>query len=263
MKHLSVLIAATLATACLCHATAAGPACEPGAMLRQGTWDGGVGNFEIPQALAATAPTKWPAQGWQRLRLQAGHIDSEPVVTPRSAMPAFLKTITDQIVRAQAADAPGTSPAPTADPAADEAAQSDLYVRVPGVRWVAGKVPVHRFANGTPQLQPRLDHRYELRLGTQPFAVSVRNGLRGRNGEAYGDGAHYTVEYDGAVYRYSLAGYGWDSAIRAIADFDGDGKPDFLISVSGANSGTEFLLLSSKAKPGRNAPTASLHATGC
>ena len=51
--------------------------------------------------------------------------------------------------------------------------------------------------------------------------------------------------------------------MSAIADIDGDGKPDFLISVGGNNSGHEYLLLSSLARPGRNPPSAALHSVGC
>ena len=44
---------------------------------------------------------------------------------------------------------------------------------------------------------------------------------------------------------------------------DRDGKPDFIIYVNGNNSGTWYVLLSSQAKPGMNAPAAHLTATGC
>lgn len=46
-------------------------------------------------------------------------------------------------------------------------------------------------------------------------------------------------------------------------DLDGDGKPDFIIHVDGNNSGDEVVLLSSRARPGRNTATARLHVTGC
>ena len=91
----------------------------------------------------------------------------------------------------------------------------------------------------------------------------MRNGLRGKDGRAYGDGAQYSIEYDGNTYAYSLGEFGWDSTITAIADLDGDGKPDFIISVGGNNSGYEAILLSSTAQPGSNVPTASLRSTGC
>ena len=33
---------------------------EPGLMLREGTWDGDVGTYELPQGLSATDPKGWP-----------------------------------------------------------------------------------------------------------------------------------------------------------------------------------------------------------
>jgi hypothetical protein len=88
---------------------------------------------------------------------------------------------------------------------------------------------------------------------------TVRNGFRTKDGRAYGEGAQYTIEYDGQRYEYSLGTRGWDSTILSIADIDGDGKPDFHIATG---DGAEFILLSSLAKPGRNAPSASLVSTG-
>jgi FG-GAP repeat len=112
-------------------------------------------------------------------------------------------------------------------------------------------------------LQPELDYRYQLTLGATPFAMKVQNGLRSKSGAAYGDGALYTIEYGGQRFEYLLGGFGWGSSVSAIADLDGDGKPDFIISVDGSNSGSEYVLLSSLAKPGRNVPTASLYSQGC
>ncbi len=108
-----------------------------------------------------------------------------------------------------------------------------------------------------------MDNRYALKLGEQEFAFTVRNGFRTKSGAPYGDGAQVTVEYDGQQYAYSLGEFGWDSTIVAIADLDGDGKPDFIFRVGGTNSETEAVLLSSKAKPGKNPATASLSSFGC
>jgi len=266
MKHFSTWFAAIFAAAVVVDAPATEPLKEPGAMLRQGTWDGGIGTFHTPEAFAALDPTQWPMQGWQRLRLFEKHIESAPVAAPRKEVPAFLKAITEQVVRGEVpvTDAgAGAGAGSNADPAIAAEEQSFIYLRVPGVRWRAGRIPVHLFKSGTPQLRPKLDHRYELSLGSQAFAMTVRNGLRGRNGEPYGDGAYYTIEYGGATYEYRLDGYGWDSWINAIADVDGDGKPDFFINVGGSNSGTEYWILSTKARPGRNPATASLRSTGC
>ena len=129
---------------------------------------------------------------------------------------------------------------------------------------VEGSQPAYVFQNKTSHLRP--EARLPLRAPPRRAAVRAdrsRNGLRTAGGAPYGSGAHYTIEYDGNVYEYVLGEFGWDSTIEAIADLDGDGKPDFIIAVAGNNSGYEAILLSSKATPGRNVPTASLFAHGC
>lgn len=229
------------------------PETEPGLMLREGTWNGDVGTFVVPAALDGKPPRTWPADGWVQV-LQAGNaLRIEAVVTPPSARPAFLQAI------ARAAEMSVDAPLKS-EPVAES---RPLFLRVPGVRLSQGTVKPYLFKNGTPQLAPLLDHRYELKLGDKPFALTVQNGLRGKNGEAYGEGAHYLIEYDGEKFLYSLDGFGWDSRIQAIADLDGDGKPDFFVNVGGSNTGYEYVLLSSLAKPGRNPPTASLRSMGC
>lgn len=144
-----------------------------------------------------------------------------------------------------------------------QATDNVLYLRFPGLQLRTGQVPLYRFKNGTASLAPMLDHRYELSLGEQPFAFTVRNGFKGRGGASFGYGAQYCVGVGGQQYHCSLPEFGRESRINAIGDFDGDGKPDFLITVGGNNSSHEYLLLSSLARPGKNAPSASLHATGC
>lgn len=224
---------------------------EPGLLLREGIWNGDVGSFVVPAALDGKPARSWPADGWYRIRQDGQTIRVEAVVTPSTSRPTFLQAI------ARSAEA-------TVDVIAQsEPTDASLYLRVPGAKLTPGSLKPYLFKNGTPQLSPKLDYRYELKLGDKPFAFSVQNGLRGKNGEPYGDGAHYFIEYDGEKYSYSLDGFGWDSRIQAIADLDGDGKPDFFINVGGNNSGYEYVLLSSVAKPGRNAPTASLRSMGC
>ena len=181
------------------------------------------------------------------------------VAAPARQRPKFLALISAQ-VSAFGSDSISAVPSSTvANPAADNV----VYLRFPGTRLRTGEIQPYRFNNGTLQLAPKLDYRYELSLGQQAFAFTVRNGLTSPSGAKHGDGAHYTVEYDGKSFEYSLPEYGWDSKVTAIVDIDGDGKPDFLISVGGNNSAHEYLLLSSLARPGRNPPSAALHASGC
>jgi hypothetical protein len=201
----------------------------------------------------------WPKDGWYSLTIRATSIESELVVAPRREVPAFLQSIITQIENPQS-EAVAQQ---TTSSSAGQEAPNRIYFRLPGSRLREGSIPTYVFKNGTSNLRPKLDYRYELELGGQPFAFVVRNGLRGKSGASYGGGAQYTVEYDGNAYEYSLGEFGWDSMITAIADLDGDGKPDFVISVAGNNSGYEAILLSSKAKPGKNPATASLYASGC
>jgi len=174
-------------------------------------------------------------------------------------MPTFLRSIVTQLDTR----ATGSTTSQSSSPVQAPEWVDQLYLRVPGSRLLEGSIQAYVFKNGTSTLRPKLDYRYELQLGGLSFAFTVQNGLRGKNGEAYGGGAQYTVEYDGNKYEYSPGEFGWDSTIRAIADLDGDGKPDFIITVGGNNSGYEAVLLSSKAKPGKNPATASLFQIGC
>jgi len=254
-------VAATLlglVLSALAMAPGAAGAAEPGLMLRPGNWDGDIGTYEVPAPLTALKPSRWPGDGWQRLQFSNDHVTAQTLTPPPRQQPRFLALIASQISAAQA----GTTPATPAEPPA--AGQDEvLFVRFPGTRLREGRIALYRFKNGTPQLVPKLDHRYELVLAGQPFAFTVRSG--GQPGDRAGrsDGAHYTLEYGGARYEYTLPEYGWDSRIGAIADLDGDGQPDFLITVAGNNTSSEYLLLSSLARPGRNVPSASLRATGC
>ena len=256
------LLASALAASLSTFTASAQPlAQEPGAMLRSGEWGGDIGTYGRPQAFEKLQPAQWPGQGWHLLTFEGNELFSEPVAADGGRQPAFLQAITAQL---RAAESRGRGEvADELPPQASYAYLDQLYLRVPGARLRAGRIPVLVFKNGTTRLQPLLDHRYQLTLQGRDFAFSVRNGQRGRNGESYGSGAHYTIEYGGQAYLYSLEGFGWGSSIKAIADVDGDGKPDFFIQVDGNNSGLEAVLLSSKAKPGKNPATASLASSGC
>ena len=253
----------------------ANPLQETGAMLRGGTWDGGVGSYAVPEALGKLKPSAWPVNGWYRLTVATDRIVSASVQVPKGEAPAFLRDIVQQVESGQAQESSQvqavehmeSGSAKVMTPAAADVAyrewRDEIYLRVPGSQLRDGFIPVYHFKNGTPSIRPQLDYRYALKLGEQDFAFIVRNGFRTKSGAPYGGGAQVTIEYDGQQYEYSLGEFGWDSTITAIADLDGDGKPDFIISVGGNNSGYEAVLLSSKAKPGKNPATASLTSTGC
>jgi hypothetical protein len=241
-----VLVAAC--ASCVASARADDPAVL---MLRRGVWDGGVGSHDVPAPLAALNPRRWPSDGWHRLRLLRDRIEIEPVAVDAGRQPEFLRSIVDQVERRDASDLPRPE-----EP-------NEIYLRAPATPLREGRVETIVFRNGTSALVPQLDYRYELELGRRKIAFSVQNGLRTSHGSAYGSGARYLIEYDGETYEYLLGEFGWSSRIEAIADLDGDGKPDFIIKVDGNNSGDEVVLLSSRARSGRNAATARLHVTGC
>ncbi len=172
-------------------------------------------------------------------------------MTANGATPDFLESIVDQIDRPIASDEVRPERA------------NEIYLRVPGTALTEGPLRTVRFRNGTSSIVPELGFRYELALDEREFALTVHNGLRAASGAPYGSGARYVIEYDGQAYEYLVGEFGWSSRIEAIVDLDGDGRPDFIIHVDGNNSGDEVVLLSSRARPGRNRATAQLHSTGC
>lgn len=131
-------------------------------------------------------------------------------------------------------------------PPEDDAA---WYVRIPGAALKAGTRPLYRM---TPAVaQPRPGREYQLTLGKSAFAVTVDDV----------DALTYTIRYAGREHVYRLAAAGSTTAIRAIADLDGDTYPDFIVDAGEQT----FLLLSRRAQPGLNPPTAELWAghEGC
>jgi hypothetical protein len=253
--------AATFAfTAWACAASAAAEApVPPGALLQQGEWRGHIGTYHPPAAWQQLSAPRWPMDGWGVLLVEGTHATLN--ITPLSVSQARqrLKPITEQLALAQAS--PGAEIGQLNEPPAGT--ENELYVRVPGLVWRAGAVPLHRFRNGTVSLSPELGRRIELALGGRPFAFTVQNGLRTADGRPYGEGVQFSLELDGQRYDYDLGGYGWDVRITALGDFDGDGRPDFLFAIGGSNASHLALVLSSVARPGRNPPTAYLTATGC
>jgi hypothetical protein len=252
MAGASLLLAAA-------SAVPAAPTGVPGALLRQGTWSQGVGSYGVPQAWEKVPARSWPMDGWATFVIDnaAGTLTVQPLAPAEAARQ--LQPIVDQ-VEAAAASAPNLPGDLVETP---EEQRIPAYVRIPGLAWQARTVALYRFKNGTPQLTPALDHRFELALNGRPFAFTLQNGLRTADGRPYGEGAQFSLEVDGRRYDYDLGGYGWDVRIQAIGDFDGDGRPDFLFRLGGVNSSYEALVLSSQARPGRNPPTAYLASWGC
>jgi len=125
-----------------------------------------------------------------------------------------------------------------------------LFFRLPGTTLKTGLRPT---AARTGLLQPlNLDQDYSLTFGRSRVGLRV---------EAVPKGLQYTVAYAGQTYSYMLAPFDAETTqVRAMADLDGDGLPDFLIDVGGDAT---YLLLSTHARPGLNRPTAELWAAGC
>jgi hypothetical protein len=98
---------------------------------------------------------------------------------------------------------------------------------------------------------PRLGRHHELAMGGMRFSLRV---------EEVAAGVQYAVGYGGQTYTYLLGPQGARTSVRAVADLDGDRRPDFLVEVEDQAT---FLLLSTRAQPGPNLPTAELPAHGC
>jgi hypothetical protein len=258
--HSRRFFSSLLFTAWACAAAAAAEApVPPGALLQQGEWRGEIGTYHPPAAWAQLPAPRWPMDGWGVLAVNEAQATLS--ITPLSVAQARqrLKPITDQLVLAEASPRADVGQ-PNEPPAGTE---SEMYVRVPGLVWRAGTVPLHRFRNGTPSLLPELGRRIELTMAGKPFAFTAQNGFRTPDGRPYGEGVQFSLEVDGQRYEYDLGGYGWNVRITALGDFDGDGRPDFLFAIGGPNASHVALVLSSVAKPGRNPPTAYLTGTGC
>ncbi|MGE3348590.1 MAG: FG-GAP repeat protein [Ramlibacter sp.] len=225
-----------------------------GLMLRPGEWRQQAGSYLLPTALRI-APEHWPTDGWVRVTHKPGHLDVRAVAAPPQGLPDFLLSIALQLEDPQGQDGLAGYPEAEAE------AVDTRYLRVPGTRLLPGRRPTVAFPQGV--LRPRLDHAYALRLGDTPFTLTVHDGLRNRAGVPYGEGAQYVVRHGGQTYTWLLGQSGRDSVVEAVADLDGDGKPDFIVRVGGRNGDDEYLLLSSHARPGANVPTAELGSQGC
>ena len=139
-----------------------------------------------------------------------------------------------------------TTPADTALVSADA-----LFLRLPGAALKQGLRPGYRYP--TVLAQPRMGRDHELALGATRFSVRVEESAKGMA---------YAIGYGGQTYNYVLGPFdALTTSVRFVADLDGDRQPDFLIDVDDAT----YLLLSTRATPGANLPTAELVAAegGC
>lgn len=128
-----------------------------------------------------------------------------------------------------------------ADPA------NSFYVRVPGTRLKEGLRPKYRYSGLI--LQPEIGKQYELMLGKTQFSFTVQSDE---------DGTRYDIGYGDETYHYPLGLPAAATLVHAVADLDGDAMPDFLVEVGGEL----YLLLSTRATPGTNLPSAQLVAMG-
>jgi hypothetical protein len=203
-------------------------------LLMPGHYDGDAGSFDAPLA-------QMPDTGWFVLVKDTAGSYVRRIPDAASGRPLFLRELETA----------------TADNGATlQSALGQLfYLNLPRIALREGpltEVPLRRRA-----LVPVNGRAYALTLGATPFTLTVNNGLKGRSG------AHYVIELAGEKHEYLLDGFGWDSEVQYAGDLDRDGKPDFIVYVNGNNSGTWYVLLSSQAKSGMNAPVAQLTATGC
>lgn len=123
-----------------------------------------------------------------------------------------------------------------------------LFFRLPGTTLKTGVRGSYRHLE---VLQvPRIGRDHEMSLGGNRFSLRV---------EEVPAGVQYAVGYGGHTYTYVLGRRDASTSVRAVADIDGDTRPDFLVDVDGHAT---FLLLSTQARPGPNLPTAELPLDG-
>ena len=203
-------------------------------LLLPGHYDGAIGAFDAPLS-------EMPDTGWYVLVKDAAGSYVRRIPEARGARPLFLRELE------------------LATPENSATLQSALgqlfYVNLPRTALVEG--PVTEVALRRRALAPANGRAYALTLGATPFTLTVNNGTKGRAG------AHYVLDVKGVQYEYVLDGFGWDSEVQYAGDLDRDGRPDLIVYVNGNSTGTWYLLLSTLAKPGMNAPAARLSSGGC
>lgn len=195
-------------------------------------------NFGLVAAATFAAASIWAASPPEEAYLlDAGMWQDE--VKPSIHWP------TDGWFRLQAID--GAVDVRAVKPADASQLPSDaLYFRQPGVALKQGVIPTYR--HSVALKDPKLGQDYELALGKTRFSLRVESVVKGMQ---------YTVGYGGKSYSYVLGPYdATRTAVRFVADLDGDAQPDFLVDVEDAT----YLLLSTQARPGQNQPAAELWA---
>ncbi|TWO69841.1 hypothetical protein FN976_18675 [Caenimonas sedimenti] len=200
-------------------------------------------DFGLVSAISLAAASIWaaglPEEGYL---LDAEMWQEEVAASPDSQWPAegwFRLVPQGRGIEVSAAQR-GQPGAPAADA---------LYFRLPGTQLKQGLRAVYA---GTVLQQPRLGQDYELTLGQGRFGLRVESGVKGME---------YAITYGQQTYTYVLGPFdATKTSVKAVADLDGDARPDFLIDVG---DDATYLLLSTKARPGANLPTAELWAKGC
>ena len=120
-----------------------------------------------------------------------------------------------------------------------------LFFRLPGTTLKTGMRPGYRELEVV--RAPRLGREHDLSLGRR-YSVNVAQ---------VDASVRYEISYGGHSYSYLLGPAGASTSVRAVADLDGDSRPDFLVDVDGLAT---YLLLSTRAQPGLNLPTAEMPA---
>jgi len=115
-----------------------------------------------------------------------------------------------------------------------------MFFRMKGTTLKTGMHPSQRQLEILHRdLAPRMANRFSLQVAE--VDASVR----------------YDISYGGHSYTYVMGPRGTSTSVRGVADIDGDGRPDFVVDVEGLAT---YVLLSSKAQPGFNLPTAEMPA---
>jgi len=226
-----VVVAMAAAAASVAQAEPRGP--PRNLMLLPGHYDGDVGSLDAPLK-------DMPDLGWFVLVKDAAGSYLRRIPEAAGGRPLFLREL--------------ESATPENSATLQSALGQLFYVNLP--RTVLREGPVAEVPLRRRALSPVTGRTYALALGGAPFRLTVHNGMPGRAG------AYYVLEWKGGTYEYLLDGFGWDSEIQYAGDIDRDGRPDLVVYVNGNSAGTWYLLLSSTAKPGMNAPAARLAASG-